>query len=263
LKRAIRRFLDEALRGRFLAAYCRVRPRLTETIGGHRITYEPSTDIGRALFFSGQFEKSELQLCEKYIPPDSTVLDIGANIGLHSVFFSHVASVGRVLSFEPDLETFDMLRDNVSGLGNVTPLNLAMSDEGGVREFFHGRDGAYSSLADTKRTPIEKRTSVPCMRVDDFVAALRLDRVDFVKIDVEGFEHHVLRGMSRTISSFRPVIFCEIYMGVASNQRPDETVGFLLNQGYDAFVMRAGALAPYERHDDNFYNYLFLPRNRS
>ena len=259
MKLRVRGLLNDLLRGRLIAAYRLLRLRATDEVWGSQITYEPATDIGGALFFTGEFERRELELCRKYVSRRSTVIDIGANIGLHSIYFANLAQEGCVLALEPNLDTFDLLRRNVDGKTNIVPLNLAISDSGGVVEFFHASDSAYSSLMDTKRTTIAKTAKVPCMTVDDLVAALKIANVDLVKIDVEGFEYDVLKGMTKTISAFHPVIFCEIYKGTGSNQVPDETVSFLLNRGYKAFVSHDGELVEYQRHDDNFYNYLFLP----
>jgi FkbM family methyltransferase len=261
LKLRARGLLNQLLRGRLIAAYRLFRPRVTDDVSGSRITYEPGTDIGRALFFNGEFERRELDLCRKYVSRDSVILDLGANIGLHSIYFANLAPDGFVLAVEPSLDTFDLLRRNVSGKANIAPLNVAISDKGGVLDFFHASDNAYSSLRDTKRSLIAKTTKVPCMTIDDVAEALRLERVDLVKIDVEGFEYNVLKGMKNVISKFRPIIFCEIYQGIGSNEAPDETVRLLLDQNYRAFVFHDGEMIEYERHDDDFYNYLFLPEN--
>jgi len=228
---------------------------------GHKITYEPTTGIGGHIFSSGEFEKKEMELCKEYISETSIVLDIGANIGLHSIYFSGLAKDGCILSFEPSLATFSFLVSNVANIYNIVPINLAVSDEGKVADFYHASDNAYSSLIDTKRKEVVSVIKVPCMRVDDVVSGLRLDRVDFVKIDVEGLEFEVLNGMSDVISKYQPVIFCEIYKGSHSNQQPDETVQLLIEKGYRAFVMCKGVLVDYEIHNDAFYNYLFLPRD--
>jgi FkbM family methyltransferase len=228
---------------------------------GHLISYDPSTDIGGKLFASGEFEKNETLLCKEYISEKSIVLDIGANIGLHSIYFSSLAKEGCILSFEPSLTTFKFLAENVANIPNIVPINLAISNEGKVASFYHTSDNAYSSLMDTRRKAVVSIVKVPCMKVDDVVSGLCLNRVDFVKIDVEGLEFEVLKGMVEVISKYQPVIFCEIYKGESSNQRPDETVQFLIEKGYRAFVMAQGKLIDYERHNDSLYNYLFLPRN--
>lgn len=227
---------------------------------GHQISYDLSTDIGGTLSSSGEFEKNEIELCKEYISGASIVLDIGANIGLHSIYFSGLAKDGCILSFEPSLTTFSILVSNVADISNIVPINLAVCDEGKIADFYHTSDNAYSSLMDTKRKEVVSVIKVPCMSVDDVVSGLHLNRVDFVKIDVEGLEHEVLNGMSEVISKYQPVIFCEIYKGKNSNQQPDETVQLLIERGYRAFVMCQGKLVDYEKHNDCFYNYLFLPK---
>ncbi len=227
---------------------------------GRLISYDPSTDIGGLLLSSGEFEKKEMDLCAGFISETSIVLDVGANIGLHSIYFSSLAKDGFVLSFEPSVATFELLVSNVANISNIVPINLAVSNEGKIADFFNTCDNAYSSLMDTKRKDVVNIKKVPCMRIDDVVSGLHLDRVDFVKIDVEGFEFEVLKGMVEVISKYQPVIFCEIYKGKHSNQLPDETVKYLIGKGYHALVVREGMLADYEKHNDTFYNYLFLPR---
>jgi len=227
---------------------------------GRRIFYDPSTEIGRSLFFKGEFEKKELAQCQKYISESSTVLDIGANIGTHSIYFSSLAKNGYVLAFEPSIKTFCLLAKNVADVPNIIPINLAATDEGKIADFSEASDNAYSSLKDTQRKEVFRIRKAPCMKIDDVVTGLALEHIDFIKIDVEGLEFNVLRGLQKVILRDQPVIFCEIYQGKNSNQRPNETVRFLLERGYQAYVMRNGMLTDYEHHDDAYYNYFFLPK---
>lgn len=227
---------------------------------GRQILFDPSTVIGGLVLSFGEFEKKEMELCKEYISEASIVLDVGANIGLHSIYFSDLAKRGSVLAFEPSLATFALLLDNVANIPNIVPINMAVSDTGQIADFHHMSDNAYSGLVDTKRKEVISIIKVPCMKVDDVVSGLGLDRVDFVKIDVEGLEFEVLKGMVDVILKYKPVIFCEIYQGKHSNQKPDETVKFLIGKGYRALVVRKGKLVDYEKHDDTFFNYLFLPR---
>lgn len=256
LRLLVKRWLKEKL----IPINRRLNGFVTAQYLGRQISYDPSTVIGGLLFSSGEFEKKEMELCKEYISETSIVLDIGANIGLHSIYFSGLAKDGCILSFEPSLATFSFLVSNVANITNIVPINLAVSDEGKIADFFHTSDNAYSSLIDTKRKEVVSVIKVPCMKVDDVVFGLRLDRVDFVKIDVEGLEFEVLKGMVGVISKYQPVIFCEIYKGKHSNQQPDETVQFLIEKGYRALVMCKGKLVAYEKHNDAFFNYLFLPR---
>lgn len=247
------------LRGKLLKCLARFKRYQTDVISGDKIIYEPNTDIGGKLFFYGKFEENELLICQRYIKEDSIVLDIGANIGLHSLSFAQMAPHGRVIAFEPSFPTFELLVMNVTGKSNISPMNLAVSDSTGILDFFQASDNAYSSLVDTKRKDIIEVSKVRCTKADDIVEELQLQRVDFIKIDVEGLEFNVLRGAEKIIEKYHPIIFCEIYQGKASNLEPDETVRYLVDKKYNAFVMRDGGLVEYKKHEDRFYNYLFLP----
>jgi FkbM family methyltransferase len=257
-----RRLANRLLLGRLLDCYKLIGGYRTDIIEGRKITYNPYTDIGHELFFHGTFEKDELDLCKKYIKEDSIVLDIGANIGLHSIFYSRIAEKGLVLSFEPSHETFMLLLKNTYGIINILPINVALSDSTMITKFFIASDNAYSSLKDTNRKRITNLQKTLSFKLDDLVLNMNLSRIDFIKIDVEGFEQQVLEGMNHTIEVYRPVIFCEIYKGTSSNEDPDKTVTFLLEKKYDAFIFDGKNLIPYSKHDDRLYNYFFLPRKQ-
>jgi FkbM family methyltransferase len=259
LKHKIRKALNLLLGKKLLKIYESFAVRVNDEFYGRKIAYSPNTDIGKALFFSGEFEKKEIELCNRFIKNDSVVLDIGANIGLHSISFSRLAPGGLVISFEPSKDTFSLLLNNIQGINNILPLNIGVSDKTQVAEFYVASDNAYSSLKDTGRKEIREKISVLCMSLDDLLPKLALKRIDFVKIDVEGFEQKVLEGMKLIIDKFNPVIFCEIYKGTDSNEDPEATVKYLINKGYKAFVYDGVNLTSFVKHDDTQYNYFFVP----
>lgn len=233
--------------------------RFTVRIGSHILEYCPSSDVGLAIFLNGIFEKSELEICGQFVKSGSVVIDIGANIGFHSVYFSNMVQNGFVISFEPSADTFALLVKNIMKLNNVYAFNAGISNENRIIDFFESEDNAFSSLKDTKRKKIVKITKVICYRLDDLIINLNLPRIDFMKIDVEGHEQEVLEGMIKILEKYRPVILCEIYGGVNSNENPDHTVQYLISKRYTAFVIKNGELFPYYSHNDNFQNYLFIP----
>jgi len=236
--------------------------RPSRTIAGHKFFFDPTTDIGLTLLITGSFEKEAIACCAKYIRPDGVVVDVGANIGLHTVHFSDFARLGKVICFEPSRSTFAWLLQNVRDLTNVIPLNVALSDTSGLQTLFVAADDAYSGLKDTKRRAILRQESVACFTGDEILSRLTPNhRVDLVKIDVEGLELQVLNGMKQFIVAHRPVIFCEIFGGRQSNPDPDSTVQFCVSLGYDAFVLSGAKLMPAGIHDDRCYSYFFIPRH--
>jgi FkbM family methyltransferase len=235
--------------------------RSSREIAGRRFFFDPSTDIGLALFVTGEFEKNAIAQCAQFIRPDGIVVDVGANIGVHTVHFADLARSGKVISLEPARSTFAYLLQNVNDLPNVIPLNVALSDTTGVHLFFVATDNAYSGLRDTKRKHILRTESVACFKGDDILLTmLQNQRVDLVKIDVEGLEMQVLNGMRELLIAHKPIIFCEIFGGHKPSADPESTVQFCVSLGYDAFVLDRTKLRPAGPHSDNFYNYFFIPR---
>lgn len=232
-------------------------------IAGHKFFFDPATDIGLELLAMGTFEKNAIAQCANFIRPDGVVIDIGANIGVHTVHFAACARLGSVICFEPARSTFTYLLRNVGHLSNVIPLNVALSDSTGLQPFFVAADNAYSGLKDTNRKVTSHQELVACLKGDDILLEmLRNRRVDLVKIDVEGLETEVLTGMREFIVTHRPVIFCEIFGGERSNPDPESTVRLCVSLGYDAFVLDGDHLYPAATHNDGLYNYFFVPRNR-
>ena len=232
----------------------------TEMVGDFLVTYEPSTDIGGKLYMGEMFEKDELTIASQYIKRDSTILDIGANIGLHALGFSAMANDGLVIAFEPQPKTFRTLEKNIiqNGVKNIIPLNLAIAQAPKIAEFYVMADDAYSSLIDTGRKKLTETIKVLCASVDGVLADVK---VDFVKIDVEGLELNVLQSMSDQIQKHQPVIFCEIYKGNINSNNPHDTINFLRDFGYKVNRVIDGALVEFgldDKHVDQYYNYFFV-----
>jgi len=152
-------------------------------------------------------------------------IDIGANVG----FFSLIGSLyfDQVVAFEPTPHTYQSLQRNVniSGAMNVITYPYAFSDEEGKATLYEfplnqGGNSLERKSADYKKSQeykfIEKRGyeersyEVGVRRLDNIVEELKLNRVDFIKFDVEGHELNVLKGSINTLNKFHPVLFVEI-----------------------------------------------------
>jgi FkbM family methyltransferase len=157
------------------------------------------------------FEEEILDSLRAYIPPNAHILDIGANIGNHSVYWATQCGAARIFAFEPMGGIFRILQRNIAlnGLENVViPFAHALSDGDGslgVRSYDARNLGATA----LRKDPNGK---VPALALDSI--PLGIDHLDFVKIDVEDFEWFVLQGARETIRRLRPpYIFIEIRRG--------------------------------------------------
>jgi FkbM family methyltransferase len=237
-------------------------PSAVADVHGVAIEYDLSSVVGRALLLEGGFEDAEIEFFLRRLRAHErpVVVDVGANIGVHTLRFAAGVPGAHVHSFEPSPETRARLLANVerNGLGSsVTVEPLAVSDAPGRARFYHCRDGAFSSLRDTGRQELADAFDVEVTTLDAYVEARAIGRLALVKIDVEGFEDQVIAGGRRTLEALRPDLFVEIYGGHSSNPAPERTVAAVCALGYRAFVLEGGEAVPYVRHSDERYNYFF------
>lgn len=167
----------------------------------------------RAQLMLGTFRspEPEFEIVEQLVGEGDWVIDVGANVGHYSHRFSQVVGAsGRVLAFEPVPQTFQLLVENIAafGLRNVTPLNLAASDSTRIQHFVvpmtAGKRNFYQ--AHTVEEAMPNSVALVSICVD----ALELPhRVALVKIDAEGHEGAVLRGMRKLLERDRPTLIVE------------------------------------------------------
>jgi FkbM family methyltransferase len=227
-----------------------------------KVYYDLNTDIGQKILRVGNFERAELEIIGKYIKKDSVVFDIGANIGTHTLFVANKSTNGKIYSFEPSRNTYSFLLKNIAGLKNVFPINMAVSDISGISTFYNATDNAYSGLKETGKKPIFQTENVLVVRIDDFVNIQKIERLDFLKIDVEGFEHQVINGSMETLKRFKPIIMIEICKDQKSKNTPEETINAIINLGYDAFVISGWEMIPFTKVNDKDYNYVFIANTK-
>jgi FkbM family methyltransferase len=133
---------------------------------------------------------------------DEVVLDVGANIGVTAAVLSQYA--GLVHAFEPGITVFKALMQNIeqNQLQNIKAVNVAVSNITGSINFCEHY--AYGHIVKNPSAP-----AVHCVTIDDFVEKNSLKQVDLIKIDVEGFEKHVLEGAKHTIAQYSPIVLLE------------------------------------------------------
>jgi FkbM family methyltransferase len=148
----------------------------------------------------------------EYVKRGDTVYDIGANIGYVSLSLSkQVGPSGRVVAFEPLPENLALLRQAIaaSGIENVSVLEIAASDARGTCTIRTAGNPSMASLVWHQQDAGARSYEIATDRVDALVEGGRIPPPTFVKVDVEGAEGHVIRGMERTIARSKPVLFVE------------------------------------------------------
>jgi FkbM family methyltransferase len=157
--------------------------------------------IGQGLYTRGYFEPHVNRLI-RALPLDGKVaVDVGANIGVHTIHLSEaVGTTGRVFAFEPEPHVAELLRENcaLNGSANVMVLQAAVGAASGYGWVNRNPNG---NLGDNRirLTRDNAGTRVEIVSLDDCLAEVGDGQVEFVKIDVQGYEMEVLRGMHATI----------------------------------------------------------------
>jgi FkbM family methyltransferase len=134
------------------------------------------------------------------------VFDVGANIGFYtSLFADLVGPTGRVHSFEPDPLSFGILKHRTARRGNVTANQAAVGDRSGSITLFCNRSNradnrVHASLGEETAETVE----VPLTTLDDYCDAAKIDRIDAVKMDIQGAEVAALRGFQRILVRTAP-----------------------------------------------------------
>lgn len=181
---------------------------------GQMLTYGKNELISEQLMQGNGWETELYPIIDKYISATSTVIDAGAFIGTHSLALSR--KVNRVIACEPYLASFNLLSSNVAinQRQNIECFNMALSDKEEVLDtmwiplqlFNHGCARFDEEFKDIN-TPVKGRYELTT--IDILADKLKLDNVDLIKIDTEGFEDKIIAGAKQTILRFKPAILIE------------------------------------------------------
>lgn len=201
--------------------------------------------IDFAIWLLGGYEPELSKFYERIIPTGATVLDVGANIGAHTLRLARsVGPAGKVHAFEPTGFAMEKLKRNLalnSDLASIVDVHhifLGHKDSGGAppeicASWPLGAKGSDEELSDFCGLP-RSTDGARSMTLDSFAEHAKLERVDFVKLDVDGHEAQVLAGAVKVIERFRPDFVTEFapFVPQASGWSFQELVSFFLDRGY-------------------------------
>ena len=174
----------------------------------------------RLRMFVGSYEAEELGLMRRFLWPGQTIIDAGANIGYTARFFaSAVGETGKVYAFEPNPVIFPLLENNIAGSKHIKVLNFGLSSRTEeIDLFLAGNNHSVASFAEKypamhlayRKDETIRSARVKVVRGDEFVRDQGISQVDAIKLDVEGWELHVLAGFEKTIARSPGIsLFCE------------------------------------------------------
>lgn len=193
------------------------------------------------------------------LPADAVVLDVGFNRGDFSTMVITGRPQARCIGFDPARSMRRRYDAEFARKDQVELVSAAVSNTLGECVFTDSADGVshvVTAAASTQAQPNSSYT-VPQITLDSFVTQRGISRIDFIKIDVEGFDLHVLEGAARLLSEEQPSMFMFEYNApwIATRRFLQEAVTFLSDKPYSLFRLFNGFLVPFhyshkdERHD--------------
>jgi len=185
-------------------------------------------------YYFGAYAENELCFFADVLKdkPDSVVLDIGGNIGHHSLYLSTISGVVHALEpYEKVLASFrkKVAINRINNL-HIHPYGMGDSDE--ILTFNTPGDCNAGTGSFVGNDNTGEKIDLQVRNADKVVSEINLDRIDLIKIDVEGFELNVLRGLKETLNKFKPVLFFEWSL----NERDScSDLADVLPAGYDVY----------------------------
>ena len=236
----------------------------TIQVGPATLHLDPNDPVVSGALTLRVYEHSEQALFAKYLHGDMTLVDIGANLGLYTVVsMHHLDAGGRIVAFEPHPKTYEFLQKSVAANqtnGKICPrvdiFKLAATPEPSTQELrlnpenrgdnrtYHGTYQGKTEEWDT--LPVEGRP------VDDVLAELGIDEVNFVKIDIQGYEQKAISGFQKTLARSQNVILLSEFWPKGLKESGGGAIEYLqmlTNLGFTLYVLNQkphGSVTPLE-----------------
>lgn len=193
---------------------------------------------------------------------DPTVFDVGSNVGQTVARITSLFPAAGIHCFEPSPEVFGVLSDKLQHEPNIWLNNIGMADTAGSLELIENSSADMTSFLEPGDVwgQVVRRTKVEVSTVDAYCAANRIDYIDLLKIDTQGYDYQVLRGSSEMLSR-RNIRFalCEISLDdmYVGTERFDKLFAYMYERGYALF----GIYDQHWRHEKlSWADAMFVPQ---
>ena len=189
------------------------------------------------LSFNKDYELNETNYIIDNVRDDMHVLDIGANIGYYTTLLCKKAKNGMVYAFEPNTDNFNLLKRNLSlnNFNNFKLFRVACGDDICRKELYLSENNKGDHRLYNLKNENRYFETVDVVKIDSLLSDIK--RLDFVKIDIQGYELSALKGTSSLLKKFKPIIISEFWPeGLKLNHvSPIEYINFFLELDYEFF----------------------------
>ncbi len=224
--------------------------------------------IQQQIYFLDAFDERGIRFLKNHLKPGDVFLDIGANIGCYTLAASQIVTqTGKVYAFEAISGVFEKLtfNANINKLQNVVLENKAIySKEDTLTFYVSARENMGMSSIFRHDTESGQTEMVKAISIDQYVREKNIEKIDIIKIDIEGAEMYALQGMTETLQNMKPLVMMELSDDVLPNTEfsKHDVISFMANMGYEPRAINTIGIpvnsADYS--DANYHNYIFLPK---
>jgi len=211
-------------------------------VNGYKMSFLPNDrGISAELLLFKTHEPLHTGLLSKELKADMVCIDVGSNIGYYAILESTlVGKNGKVICIEPSPPSFKMLQKNVKlqNSSNIETYNFACGDYDGTVKFFVSNRSNWSrvipenkskSIVDEDLTIID----VSIKKLDTFLTEIPETKIDIIRMDIEGYEYTALRGMTKTIEKYKPLLIFELHQVFLGFEKTKEMLSDLKKNGYE------------------------------
>jgi len=209
-------------------------------VNGYKLKLIPNDKgISSELLMFKTHEPLTTHILSQNVSQGMICLDIGSNIGYYAVLESkNVGEKGKVIAIEPSPVNFDYLTMNseLQDTANIKVHNFAVGDRNGTIDFVISRESNWSRVVEDNKIvkPGDKMIKIQIKTVDTFLEENPIERLDFLRMDVEGHELKIFKGSKNTLRKFKPILMIEFHKMYLGKNETRELLQELKSMGYES-----------------------------
>jgi FkbM family methyltransferase len=204
----------------------------------------PEDHVQQYLFWYGIYENETAKEFLKNINPSNCILDIGANVGYYSILAASKANKGKVFAFEPNINLHTQIKNSalLNKFTNIQIVPHAVSNVHNqeLKLYISNADNKGMSALEIPENYSGLTETIICVTIDEWIKTANIQKVDIIKMDIEGAELKALHGMQNTLIKHKPILFIEVCNDTLKkfNSTSLQVFDYIINLGYNAYALQ-------------------------